>query len=182
MMVLTVAALRTELVYAPRPRAALGVGERAAPRLVELLPGKRPAGVVVVGFSGAARGSLPVGGLVLADSVGGVRVPEGLLERARNALPGAEVGPVAQVGSPAGPKEKARLGLDALAVDMESGDLAAALSSHKVPFLIVRCILDALWEDPSRGFKARWANRALTCARRLGQAARALVPVLEEVG
>lgn len=176
---LTVAALRTELCFSPRPRAALGVGAGARAQLVRLLEKERPAGVLVVGFSGAARADLPVGALVLADSARGVRVPEGLLERAKKALPGAKVGPVTQVSSLASPQEKARLGVEALAVDMESADLAAELSSRGVPFLILRCILDALWEDPSRGLHIRWARRALLCARRLGQGAGALIPVLE---
>ncbi|MBC7099086.1 hypothetical protein H5T52_08210 [Candidatus Bipolaricaulota bacterium] len=176
---LTVGALRTELCFCPRPRAVLGVGQRARARLRWILEGERPAGVLVVGFSGATRASLPVGTLVLAESARGVRVPDGLLERARKVLPGAKVGPVAQASSLASPEEKARLGVEALAVDMESADLAAELSSRGVPFLILRCILDALWEDPSRGPHIRWARRALLCARRLGQGARALIPVLE---
>ncbi len=181
-MVLTVAALRTELLFAPWPRAALGMGQKARARLRRILEGERPAGVLVVGFSGAARASLPVGALVLADSARGVRVPDGLLERARKALPEAEVGPVATVESPAAPAEKARLSADALAVDMESGYLAAELSSRGIPFLVVRCVLDALWEDVTSGLKFRFARRALVCARRLGQAAGALVPVLEGAG
>ncbi|RLE29294.1 hypothetical protein DRJ54_04890 [Candidatus Acetothermia bacterium] len=179
--VLTVAALRTELLFAPRPRMALGMGEAAAPRLVKLLDRRTPAGVLVVGFCGATRAGLPPGTLVLASAVDGTALPQGLVERARERLPGAEVGTVVTVGAPASPAGKARLSPDALAVDMESVHLAAELSSRGIPFLILRCVLDALWEDLSAGPRLRWARRALACARRLGQGARALVPALEGV-
>jgi len=178
-VVLTVAALRTELLYAPRPRAALGVGERAAAQLVRILDRKRPAGVLVVGFCGAARAGLPPGTLLIADRAGDVPLPDELVAMAKGALPEAEVGALAQVGSPAAPEEKARLSPDALAVDMESEVLAAELSSRGVPFLILRCVLDALWEDLTRGPRLLWAGRALSCARKLGRGARALAPLLE---
>ena len=176
---LTVAALRTELLFAPRPRAALGVGERAPARLAEILDKERPAGVLVVGFCGASRAGLSPGDLVLADSAGEVRVPQELVTRAKAALAGVKVGPVATVGAPAGPEEKARLAPDALAVDMESAHLARELSSRGLPFLILRCVLDALWEDLSARPAAFWAGRALSCARRLGRGAQALIPALE---
>lgn len=176
---LTVAPLRTELLLAPRPRIALGVGKRAAARLGLLLQGEKPPGVLVVGFAGAARADLPAGTLVLATSAGEVAVPEGILSRAREALPEAKLGPIASLGHLATPEEKARQGLAALAVDMESEDLAAELSRQGIPFLILRCVLDVLWEDLGRGPRARWARRALACARRLGRGAKALIPILE---
>jgi len=178
-VVLTVAALRTELLFAPRPRAALGVGGAAADRLAKLLKRNRPSAVLVVGFCGATRASLSPGTLVLASAVDGTALPEGLVERARANLPGVEVGPLVTVEAPASPAEKARLSPDALAVDMESAHLAGELSSQGIPFLILRCVLDALWEEISAGMRLRWARRALLCARRLGQGARTLRPVLE---
>jgi len=185
-MVLTVAALRTELLFSPRPRAALGVGARAAARLAETLDRRKPSGVLVVGFSGATRANLRPGTLVLASGVQGegeeVRVPDGLLSRARRAVPEAGAGQIATVNGPASPEDKAWLSLDALAVDMESLHLARELSQRGIPFLIVRCVLDHLWEDVTFGLKVRWARRALHCARRLGKAARALAPVLEGGG
>ena len=182
-MILTCGALKTELLFVrTRPRLALGMGEVARERLVRFLSAHRPAGVLVVGFCGATRASLPPGALILAEAAAAgeeIPLPQELLARAKAALPEAEVGPVATVASPAAPAEKARLSVDALAVDMESGHLAAELSSRGIPFLVVRCVLDALWEDVTCGLKLRFARRALACARRLGQAAGALVPVLE---
>ena len=175
------AALRTELLFAPRPRAPLGVGEAAAHRLAELLDRKSPAGVLVIGFCGATRGNLPPGALLIAEQIGDILMPAELVVRAKEALPEAKVGPLVQVESPAAPAGKARLSPDALAVDMESEALAAELSARGTPFLILRCVLDALWEDLSRGPRPRWAGRALGCARRLGRAARVLVSVLEGV-
>ena len=177
--VLTVAALRTELLLAPRPRAALGVGKAAAPRLAKLLDRKRPAGVLVIGFAGAARAGLPPGTLLIADRAGDVSLPEELVTKAKELLPEAEVGPLVQVQAPAAPEEKASFSPDALAVDMESEALAAELSSQGVPFLILRCVLDALWEDLTRGPRLRWMGRALSYARKLGRGAWALAPLLE---
>ncbi|HDI11041.1 MAG TPA: hypothetical protein ENF77_01810 [Candidatus Acetothermia bacterium] len=178
--VLVVAALRTELLFVRhRPVAILGMGDKAAPRLVGLVRRKRPLGVLAVGFCGATWATLPPGALVLASGVDGLEVPGELVERARTMLPRAEVGPVATVKALADPREKARLGLDALAVDMESAPLARQLASLGIPFLILRCVLDALWEDVSIGPRLRWTKRALMCARRLAEGVRTLVPVLE---
>ncbi len=174
------AALRTELLFVRhRPKAVLGVGDRAVPRLVGLVRWKRPLGVLVVGFCGATRSTLPPGSLVLASKADGLSLPEGLVERARERLPEADVGPVVTQGAPADPAGKARLGLEALAVDMESAGLAGELLTLRIPFLILRCVLDSLWEDVSIGPRLRWAKRALVCARRLAEGARALIPVLE---
>ncbi len=116
---IAVAALRTELLFAPGPKRALGVGARAVEGLRRLLDRLDPVGVVVVGFSGATVPELGPGELVLATSVGGIPVPGELLRAAAAALPGAVPGAVVQVERPVGPADKARLGLDAVAVDME---------------------------------------------------------------
>jgi nucleoside phosphorylase len=186
-MVVTVGALRTELLFVPGPRRALGVGQGAATRLARWLADRRPDGVLVVGFCGGLRGHLTPGALVLADRVVGeaaaIPVGEELVERARAAVPGAEVGALITAAGLVGPREKAILGIEALGVDLESAPLARELSGWGIPFLVVRVVLDALWEElPRRGQAFLWVRRALACARRLGAAARALTPVLEGRG
>lgn len=184
-MIVTVAALATELLFAPRPRMRVGVGAEARGRLRDWLAGHRPRGALVVGFSGATRANLAAGSAVLADTV----VAEGtdplvldraLVARGCEALPSAVVGTVVTVARPADPAQKTRLGLDALAVDMESAHLARELARQGIPFLVVRVVLDELWEDIVSSSRIRWAGRAIVCARSLGRAAEALRPVLEE--
>ncbi len=183
-MIVTVAALGTELLFAPRPRLRVGVGAQAGGRLRAWLAGHKPGGALVVGFSGSTRAGLGAGTVVLvegilADGSDPVLVDRALVARARDVLPGAVVGPVASVPRIADPAEKARLGLDALAVDMESAHLARELSGRRIPFLVLRVILDELWEDVAGRPRVRWAGRALGCAVTLGRAAGALRPALE---
>ncbi|MGD9840843.1 MAG: hypothetical protein AB7U87_03980 [Candidatus Bipolaricaulis sp.] len=182
-MILTVAALGTELLFAPRPQLRAGVGAGGRGRVGAWLSEHRPAGAVIIGFSGATHASLGAGSLVLVEGIvsdGRDPIPldRALIVRAQRALPGATVGAVATVAQPADPAEKARLGLDALAVDMESAHLAEEFAGRGIPFLVVRVILDELWEDVSQ-FPVRWTGRAVAAARKLGQAASALVPILE---
>lgn len=182
-MIVTVAALRTELLFAPRPWLWVGVGAGARGRLARWLDRHPTRGVVIVGFCGGTRAALRPGDLVLAAAVATegqeIAASQTLLELARVALPEAHVGGVATVEAPADPVAKARLGVDALAVDMESAHLAQEFSERGIPFLVLRVVLDALWEDVSAGLRIRWAGRAMGCARRLGQAAAALRPILE---
>jgi len=184
-VIVTVAALRTELLFAPRPRLRVGLGAGAGGWLRDRLNGHRPQGALVVGFSGATRADLAAGSVVLAEEIlcdgsGPVSLDRALVARAGARLPGAVVGTVATVARVADPAGKARLGLDALAVDMESAHLARELADRGIPFLVVRVVLDELWEDVLASPRARWAGRALACARELGRAATALRPVLEE--
>lgn len=183
-MIVTVAALRTELLFVPRPRLSVGVGAKAGENLRRWLAGHRPTGALAVGFSGSTRAELPAGTLVLARAIscpGGdvLKLDPKLLRRAREALPGVVVGPVVTVEGETRPPDKARLGLDALAVDMESVEIAREFLRLGIPFLMVRAVLDELWEDVFAPFPVRWARRALLCSHRLGMAARALRPVLE---
>lgn len=182
-MIVTVAALRTELLFVPRPRLRVGVGTGARARLARWLDRHPTGGVMVVGFCGGTRAALRPGDLILADTLTAgeeeVPVSPALLTRAGAVFPAAHVGPVATVDAPADPGDKARLGVDALAVDMESAHLARELTARATPFLVVRVVLDALWENVSAGPHLRWAGRAVGCARRLGQAAAALRPILE---
>lgn len=185
-MTVTVAALRTELLFIPRPRVRVGIGAGAGNRLRCWLDGKGPRAALVVGFSGAARADLAAGTLVLAagivsDGANPISLDGVLVEQAREVLPAAVVGEVATVGRPSGPTEKACLGVDALAVDMESAHLARELAGREIPFLVVRVVLDELWEDVFSGPRIRWARRAIAYSRRLGEAAARLRPVLEAV-
>ncbi|HEU68474.1 MAG TPA: hypothetical protein ENN53_04575 [Candidatus Acetothermia bacterium] len=158
------------------------MGRQAGDRLRAWLDVRNPGGALVIGFSGATRAGVGAGTVVLAEAIwgdgSGIPLDRALVARAREALPDAVVGAVATVARPAGPAEKARLGLEALAVDMESAHLGRELVRRGIPFLIVRIVLDELWEDVS-GFPIRWAGRALACSRKLGRAAAALRPVVE---
>ncbi len=182
-MIVAVAALRTELAFVRgMPRVRTGIGHRARERLTQALERLDPEGVVVLGFCGATHARLVPGRLVLADVVLGngeeIELLAELVERARERLPDAEVGPIATVEGIADPAEKARRSVDAVAVDMESYHIARELRSREIPFVVVRCVLDVLWEDISRGNRVRMAGRALSCARRLGRAAAALAPAV----
>ncbi|QAA77170.1 MAG: hypothetical protein BIP78_1404 [Candidatus Bipolaricaulis sibiricus] len=183
-MILTVAALATELLFVPRPRLRVGVGAGAGQRLRAWLGGHRPDGVLVVGFAGATRagvaaGSLLVAAEILGDESDRIPLDPALVARAQAALPHAIVEGVATVARPADPAGKARLGVGAAAVDMESLHLARELAGRGIPFLVVRAVLDELWEDVLGSPRMRWAGRAVACARRLGRAAEMLGPVLE---
>lgn len=184
-MIVVLGALRTELLFVRRgPRLALGIGARAAERLSAWLRVMRPDRALVIGFCGGADPSLGPGDLVLADALlrdgERVDVPGGPLAEARRALPGAKVGPLLTVEGPADPAAKARASAEAVGVDMESYHIARVLSGHGIPFLVLRCVLDPLWEDPGRRW--RYAIRALRCARSLGSAAGRLLAVLEGAG
>ncbi|MBC7169868.1 hypothetical protein H5T54_02885 [Candidatus Bipolaricaulota bacterium] len=178
------AALRTELLFAPRPRLRVGMGAQAGDRLRAWLDGHEPAGALVIGFSGATRAGVGAGTVLLAAEILGngsdpIPLDSARVAKAKGALPDAVAGAVATVTGPAAPADKARRGVDALAVDMESAHLARELARRGTPFLVVRVVLDELWEDVLGSPRIRWARRALACARRLGRAAAALRPVLE---
>lgn len=172
------AALRTELLFVPRPRACVGVGAEGWPQVSARLRSQRPSAAAVLGFSGSLRGELAPGTLVLATSVRGneaYRPSAELVTRAQTALPQALAGSVLTVAEPATPEQKARMGIDDVAVDMESERLARGLEELNIPWLTVRVILDALWETlPSGVHRLGWTPRALMCARTLGRAARQL--------
>lgn len=186
-MILTVAALRTELLFVGGPKAAVGVGARSRSGLVRVVERWRPRGVAVVGYCGGLRADLPPGAVVLADRVKGpagtVRVGARVLVRARDLLPGAEVGPMVTVARPASPAEKVALGAEVLGVDLESAHLAEELFRRGIPFLVARVVLDSLWEEVPQGLRAaRWAGRALRCSWTLGRIAPLLARALREAG
>ncbi len=183
--VIVVGALRTELLFVPGPKAALGVGQKARARLRQLLDRRHPKGVVILGYAGGLRPDLPPGTLVLADSIvdeeGVVRVNADLLSCAKRLLPAAKVGPLFTANTLTSQKEKEVLGEKAVAVDMETSHLARELLAKGVPFLVGRAILDACLEEAPQGWHCVfWAGRALRCSHALGRAARILRPVLAE--
>ena len=182
-MIAAVAALRTELLFVRGcHKVRTGTGPGASERLARALEALRPQGAVVLGFCGAAHARLVPGTLILATSIrhGGevLEVPPELVVRAEERLPDADPGALVTVDDVADPATKARISLDAFGVDMESFHLARELRARGIPFLVVRCVLDALWEDISRAPRVRWTARALACARKLGAAVKALAPLL----
>ncbi|HDC92261.1 MAG TPA: hypothetical protein ENF15_00655 [Candidatus Acetothermia bacterium] len=181
-MTVAVAALRTELLFVRgMPRIVVGMGPRSRERLAEALGRLRARGAVVLGFCGATHARLAPGSLILASSIRHgaeeIEVSGGLIAAAGKRLPAAEIGPVYTADRIADPPEKARLSLFAMGVDMESFHLAQELRARRVPFLILRCVLDTLWEDVSHR-SLRFVGRAISCARRLGRAAEVLAPML----
>jgi len=183
-MIVTVAPLRTELLFAPRPRVPLGVGRAARQGLRRALARRKPDGVIVVGYGGGLHASLHPGTLLLPDRLlgpnGVVRTGAAALARGALILPQAQVGPVITVDRIAAPWDKAALGVDALGVDLESAIVGEELLRRRIPFLVLRIVLDALWEHVPAGWRrAAWAYRALACSWRLGQAAHLLRPALE---
>ncbi len=181
---IVLAALRTELCFVRGPQACVGLQAQRWPEVSARLRRRPPAAALVVGFSGGLRAQLTPGTLILASSVrgtGGHHPSPEMLARAQHALPEAEVGPICTAEELAPPEQKARLGLDSLAVDLESERLVQGLEELSVPWLAVRVVLDALWEKvPQRAARVAWAGRGLACARRLGEAARRLAPALAE--
>ncbi len=182
-MIAAVAALQTELLFVRGCyKVRAGIGHEASERLARVLERLRPQGAVVLGFCGGTHARLVPGTLILATSVrhGGEELgvtPE-LVAKAKEKLPDAELGPLTTADGIADPETKARVSLDALGVDMESFHLARKLRELGIPYLVVRCVLEALWEDISRAPRVRWTARALACARRLGAAVKALAPLL----
>ncbi len=183
MMVL--AALRTELGFVRAPKTCVGLRARKWPQVAAMLHRRPPKAVLVVGFSGALRGELTPGTLVVASNVRTDeeerRPPVHMVDLARQALPQTAVGSICTTDTQASPAQKARLGVDSLAVDLESARLAKGLDELGISWLIVRVVLDALWEElPTRATSVTWAGRALACARRLGDVAHRLDSALSE--
>ncbi len=182
---MTVAALQTELLFVPGPKAALTMGRPARGALARLLDRRRPRAVAVVGYCGGLHADLAPGTLLLADRTlcegDTVRVGASALARARDLLPAARVGPLVTVDRLAPPAEKVQLGLDALGVDMESFHLARELFRRQIPFLVARVVLDPLWEGiPSGIQRLRWAGRAVRGSWILGRTAPRLHQALDE--
>lgn len=132
-------------------------------------------GVLSFGIAGGLDPGLPPGACVLADAVvhGDDRftVDEGWLLSLTARLPGAVVGAIAGVSSPAadaGAKALLRQRSGACAVDMESHLAALAARRHGLPFAALRIVAD----PAHRGIPAC----ALAALR--GDGGTALVPLL----
>ncbi|MBI3323460.1 MAG: hypothetical protein HYZ95_03240 [Candidatus Omnitrophica bacterium] len=151
--ILLVAAVPVELSGVPRGGStpvrllAAGVGPKAGRAVRRHLDRERFSLVVSTGFSGGARPGLKPGDLVWASEViragsGWRRAPTGD-NRGLNGL--CSVGPFVTVNRPLQrPQEKREMGLryGAVAVDMESADVAEAAEQAGVPWVALRVILD----------------------------------------
>lgn len=182
---MVVAALRTELLFVRRPKAALGVGEKAREGLRRVLARFTPRGVAIVGYAGGLRPGIPAGAVLLANRVldeeKDVSLDPALLEKAKKRLPKALVGPLFTDRKLTRRERKALLGEKALAVDMETSFLVQELSARGIPFLAARVILDAQGEEAPAGWgQLLWAPRALRCSWALGKVAAALRSALSE--
>jgi adenosylhomocysteine nucleosidase len=133
-----------------------GAGAAAASHAAEaLLSGHEPRWVISAGFAGGLTERLKHHDLVLADGLVGadgsrlaidLRVDPASLER----TPGVHVGRLLTVDRIVGrPHEKRALGEKhgALAVDMESRAVAEVCRRHRVRFLAVRIVSDAVDEE-----------------------------------
>ena len=158
--------LITRGTYMHRPivLARSGVGRSAMLRIMDhLLRGHRPELIIHTGYCGGADPSLAPGDLIVAcaviDSSNGNRIEcdEELVMRARKILQHrairGQVGTLVTVDKAAGSQhEKAFLATqhDSIGIDMESSILAQACSDSKIPFIVVRAVLDPLdFELPS---------------------------------
>jgi hypothetical protein len=144
--VMVLAALRTELLFVRGPKAALGMGETARAGLRRLLARFPLKGAVFLGYCGGLAEGLPAGALILADRLDGpegtVRPSGKLLEKAKELLPEAHLGPLFThpliLKKEAVRKKALEEGLKPLAVDMEANFVAFELSRRKIPFLVAK--------------------------------------------
>ena len=189
--VMVLAALRTELLFVRGPKAALGMGEAARAGLRRLLARFPLKGAVFLGYCGGLAEGLPAGALILADRLDGpegtVRPSGKLLEKAKELLPEARLGPLFThpllLKKEAVQKKALEEGLKPLAVDMEANFVAFELSRRKIPFLVAKIVLDSWEEEVSLGpGRFLWAPRALGCSWKLGKLAPKLRQALEESG
>ncbi len=149
--VAAIAGLAAEAAVARRAgvaMAASGVGPEAAATLARQFARAGACGLVSFGIAGGLAPDLKPGALILGDAVivGEGRYPcdPAWLVRARARLPAARVGPVAAsdriVGTRA--EKRALAAGGALAVDMESGAVAAVARECGLPFLVLRAVAD----------------------------------------
>jgi len=189
--VMVLAALRTELLFVRGPKAALGVGEAARAGLRRALARFSPKGAILLGYCGGLGGGLPPGSLILADRLDGpegtVRPSAKILSKARELLPEAYSGPLfthpVLLRKEAAQKEALEKGIKPLGVDMEANFVAAELWRRKIPFLVVKIVLDSGEEEIFLGIgRFLWAPRALWCSWKLGRVVPKLRQALEESG
>ncbi len=178
--------LMTKGTYKQRPvllvRTGVGRGAMRA-TIARMLESHAPELVIHTGYCGGAEPSLAPGDLVVADAVVDAKSKERivtdpeLVSKAKKLLDGralrARIGALATVEDVAGsPHDKAFIATEhsSVAMDMESFDLARALSENSVPYLIVRSVLDPLdYELPniSGAIDAEGATDGLALAEHL---------------
>jgi hypothetical protein len=92
--------------------------------------------VINSGFAGATRALLEPGDFLIASNytTAQVELPVGSVVDA--------IGPFCFVEQLSGPAEKQRLGDSAVAVDMESGAIAASCNRYQIPLITARMISD----------------------------------------
>jgi len=141
-----------------RPRRRLVVGTQGLAGAIATL---RPGAVISFGLCGALAPTLACGDIVLATQVldrgDGVEADPALRDLLRERLPRAVCGPV--VGSPTivgEAQEKAALALatGAIAVDMESAQIARAATAAGLPFAVVRAVSDRAADTLPRAAQA----------------------------
>ena len=148
-----------------------GIGPARATQTAEAALQAGARALFVCGLAGGLEPALQPGALVLAETVadaadGSRRVTDAAWRRhALARLPGAQTGTlVSQSTAVCSVADKARLRerFGALAVDMESAAVATVAARHRVPFLVVRSIV-----DPASLALPRAAAEALDDAGRL---------------
>jgi adenosylhomocysteine nucleosidase len=181
-----------------------GVGRaRSARALQTCLEHERPAWLISTGYAGGLKPNLPVGTLILGDSVGLYDADAAAFERSRRPSDARLLTHAAQILAQkkrayvrgisltsavalAGVADKQRAGemTGASAVEMESWDIATIAAGAGIPFLYLRGISDSL-EQPLdltlaqsfiTGRKGRWPSlmTALTSPLRAVAALRLL--------
>lgn len=161
--------------------AESGVGREAAGQATEdAIVLHRPAWVVSAGFAGGLVDALAVGDILMADRIGGP-VGEFLdigfkMDAEARARPGFHVGPLVTVDRLIRASAEKRLlaaETGALACDMETSAVADVCRRHRVPFMSVRVISDAVTDELPVEIEKLLNQRST--ASRLGAAAAALV-------
>ena len=152
-------------------RAVAGGGDATwlATALDALAP--RATGIVSWGLAGALNSDLRVGDWVIGTGVMGgfdATCDVGWRERVAAALPRAHEGRIHADGGLADPPRKRGLGATgAIAVDMESHVVARVAAAHRLPFVVVRVISDAVDDALPPAVRVAMGPRGTTDYRRL---------------
>ena len=171
-----------------------GPGPASAERMAEQLVEQGATGLVSWGMAGGLDPRIPTGTLIAADRVvtaygGSYFAAAGWRQRIRSALsPGVSMHEAALFASEqlvATPADKATLRRRhaAVAVDMESGGIARVASRHRLPFLVLRAVVDPATVALPAAFAEIVAGagrlRLATLINLLVRRPRALGPLLE---
>ena len=114
----------------------VGIRATAITDFEETICRLRPPLVINSGFAGATRALLEPGDFLVASNytTAQIDLPIGNLIDA--------IGPFCSVEQISGPVQKRRLGDSTIAVDMESGAIAAVCDRHQIPLITARMISD----------------------------------------